>query len=84
VADQLAAQGRQLVAERGEVACAGHLRFGVGHVAARFPAPARVGRETGMNTTAAATRRATLALPSLLTATFGRAQAPCPAARCGC
>ena len=28
-----------------------------------------------MNTTAAATRRATLALPSLLTATFGRAQA---------
>ena len=36
-----------------------------------------------MNTTAAATRRATLALPSLLTATFGCAQAPCPAARCG-
>ena len=35
-------------------------------------------------TTAAATRRAALALPSLLTATFGRVQAPCPAARCGC
>ncbi len=31
-----------------------------------------------MNTTAAATRRATLALPGLLAATAGRAQAPWP------
>ena len=31
-----------------------------------------------MNTTAAATRRALLALPGLLTATVGRAQAPWP------
>src|SRR3712207_1657523 len=46
--------------------------------AARLTASAEDGRGSGMNTTAVATRRATLALPGLLTATLGRAQAPWP------